>query len=358
MAYIGTAAAGKVLIGAGNGQSARFADIGTNSGLTAHSVVIAEGNSPFTVVPIGGAGTVLTSNGPGSDPTFQTVPAVGAITQITGDSGGPETPTSGNFNLLGSGSITTVGSANTETVQLTGLTNHAVLVGAGTTTITKIAATANTGAVLQNNSGADPSYSTATYPSTTTINQLLYSSAANTVTGLATANRAVITTTSAGVPQATALATDGQLIIGSTAGAPAAAALSAGTGVSIVNGSNSVTINVVGGGFTFTDITGTSQTATVNSGWTTNNAGLVTVTLPSTAAYGSIVWIVGKGAGGWRIAQPNAGSVIHYGNQNTTTGVTGRLDSTNRYDAIQLLCTVADNEWTCTGISQGNITVT
>jgi hypothetical protein len=165
---------------------------------------------------------------------------------ITGDSGGALSPTAGNWNILGSGSITTSGSGSTLTTALTGLTNHAVLVGAGTSTITKIAATANTGAVLQNNSGADPSYSTATYPSTTTINQILYSSANNTVTGLATANRAVLTTSATGVPQATALATDGQLIIGSTAGAPAAATLTQGTGITITNASNSITIAVNG----------------------------------------------------------------------------------------------------------------
>src|SRR5216683_4435763 len=154
----------------------------------------------------------------------------GGISTITGNTGGAESPNgASNFNVVGTGSITIAGSANTETVQLTGLTNHAVLVGAGTATITNIAATANTGAILQNNSGADPSYSTATYPSTTTINQILYSSSANTVQGLATANGGVLTTNSSGVPAITTIATNGQIIIGSTAGSPAAATLTAGS---------------------------------------------------------------------------------------------------------------------------------
>ena len=125
----------------------------------------------------------------------------GLIETITGNSGGAESPTGGNFNILGTGSITVAGSANTETVQLTGLTNHAVLVGAGTATITKVGPSASTGQILQNNAAADPSYSTATYPSTTTINQILYSSSANTVVGLATANGGVFDTSSSGVPQ-------------------------------------------------------------------------------------------------------------------------------------------------------------
>lgn len=47
---------------------------------------------------------------------------------------------------------------------------------------------------------ANPAWSTATWPATTTVNQLLYSSATNTVTGLATANSAVLVTSAAGVP--------------------------------------------------------------------------------------------------------------------------------------------------------------
>lgn len=43
-------------------------------------------------------------------------------------------------------------------------------------------------------------WTTATYPATTTINQLLYSSSANTVTGLATANNSVVVTDGTGIP--------------------------------------------------------------------------------------------------------------------------------------------------------------
>ena len=120
-----------------------------------------------------------------------------AIDSIHPDSGtDPVVPTAaGLVNIVGSGSTTTVGSLNTLTIQLTGLTNHAVLVGAGTTTITKVGPTATTGQVLQSaGAAADPAFSTATYPLTSTINQILYSSASNTITGLATANRGVLTT--------------------------------------------------------------------------------------------------------------------------------------------------------------------
>lgn len=51
MANVGTAAAGKTLIGAGNGSSPRYADIGTNSNLT--GMIVGNGNSAFEgVVPL------------------------------------------------------------------------------------------------------------------------------------------------------------------------------------------------------------------------------------------------------------------------------------------------------------------
>lgn len=110
------------------------------------------------------------------------------------------------------------------------------------------------------------------------------------------------------------------------------------------------------GGITWTEVTGTSQTAAINNGYIANNAGLVTVTLPSTAAVGSLVAVSGKGAGGWRIAQ-NASGIIHFGNLDTTTGIGGRLDSTLTRDSVNLICVVANNEWNVTGAT-GNITVT
>ena len=89
---------------------------------------------------------------------------------------------------------------NTLTTQLTGLTAHAVQVGAGTATLTQVGPSASTGEVLQNNAGADPSYSTATYPNTTVASQLLYSSSTKGIAGLSTANSAVLVTKSFGVP--------------------------------------------------------------------------------------------------------------------------------------------------------------
>lgn len=210
------------------------------------------------------------------------------------------------------------------------------------------------GTVLQGQgAGSNPAYSTATYPATTTINQLLYSNAANTVTGLATANQAVFTTGATGVPVATALATDGQLIIGSTAGVPAAATLTAGTGITVTNGSNSITVATTNVGTTWVDQTTTPVSIVANTGYIANNAGLVTLNMPATAAVGAEFTICGQGAGGW-LLQMNTGQVANLGSSPTTSA--GSLASTNRYDTVKLVCTVANTTFNVL-YAVGNITV-
>lgn len=151
------------------------------------------------------------------------------------------------------------------------------------------------------------------------------------------------------------VATNGQLPIGSTGADPVLATLTAGTGVTITNGTGTITINAAGGALTWTDVTGTTQAMAVNNGYTANNSGTVTLTLPVTAAYGTVMAVVGKGAGGWSIAQ-NSGQTIHFGISNTTSGATGTLSSTKQYDCVFLLCTVANNEFTVYD-SIGNLTV-
>ncbi len=149
--------------------------------------------------------------------------------------------------------------------------------------------------------------------------------------------------------------TNGQLAIGNTGNDPTAATLTAGTGISIANASGSITINATGGGLSWVTVTGTTQAIAVNTGYTANNAGLVTLTLPATAAVGDTTVVVGLGAGGWRVAQ-NASQLIHLGSSTTTTGVAGSLASTNRYDSVTITCVVANTEWT-TRASMGNITI-
>lgn len=167
-------------------------------------------------------------------------------------------------------------------------------------------------------------------------------------------NSSSIVVSSSGVVSYAAM-TNGQLIIGNTGGTPTAATLTAGSGITITNGGGTITIASSSGTSTWTVVTGTSQAMAVDSGYISNNAGLVTLTLPTTAAVGSTIQVQGLGAGGWQIAQ-NASQLIHIGSQVTTTGVSGFLASTNQYDSITILCVVANTTWTVLGGAQGNIT--
>jgi hypothetical protein len=102
-------------------------------------------------------------------------------------------------------------------------------------------------------------------------------------------------------------------------------------------------------------VSGTSQSLSINTGYVTQNASLTTCTLPVTAAFGTLISLSGIGAGGWIVAQ-NTGQFINFGNQVTTTGTGGSIASTNRYDGIDLLCVVANTQWTVR-MASGNLTV-
>lgn len=106
---------------------------------------------------------------------------------------------------------------------------------------------------------------------------------------------------------------------------------------------------------TWTTVTGTSQTMSVANGYISNNASLVTLTLPSTATVGSVIEILNQGAGLFKIAQV-ASQIIHFGNTNTTTGTGGSITALNVGDSISLRCLIANTDWQVIG-SVGNFTM-
>jgi len=154
-------------------------------------------------------------------------------------------------------------------------------------------------------------------------------------TGLATLTaNALYVGNGTSAPSAVSVGTTGQVLQGNTGAAP--------------------TWGTPSAGITWTEVTGTSQSAAVNNGYIANNGGLVTVTLPGTFAVGDIVHVVGKGAGLWNITA-TAGDTIQFGNQASSSG--GTVTATNQYDAIQVIGITANTTWACTGVSQGNLTV-
>ncbi len=211
-----------------------------------------------------------------------------------------------------------------------------------------LAGTATANQLLMSGSNSAPSWSTTTYPATNAINTIMYASSANILGVIAAANSSVLITGATGVPAMSGAMTNGQLIVGSTGAIPVRATLTAGVGISITNGAGTITVAGTGGGLGWTEVTGTTQAMAVDSGYIASNGSQVVLTLPSTAALGTIVSVVGKGAGGWSIHQ-NASQNIQVGSSSTTAGVGGTLTSTNRFDSIQLVCTTANLTWTALG---------
>jgi hypothetical protein len=87
--------------------------------------------------------------------------------------------------------------------------------------------------------------------------------------------------------------TNGQLLIGNTTGNTLTkATLTAGTGISVTNGTGSITIaSTILGVPTMSVVTGTTQSAAVNTHYILTNGSATTVTLPASPTAGDLIWI-------------------------------------------------------------------
>jgi hypothetical protein len=109
-----------------------------------------------------------------------------------------------------------------------------------------------------------------------------------------------------------------------------------GPGIATSGSGNTVTISATGAGFTWTDVTGATQTISVENGYICDRGGGVTFTLPATASVGNEFAIAGK-LGLWTIAQ-NANQQMLLGSSSSTVGVAGSFTATNVGDCIQFVC--------------------
>lgn len=132
----------------------------------------------------------------------------------------------------------------------------------------------------------------------------------------------------------------GQVLVGTTASDPVAATITGSAGVTVTSSTGAIAIAGSGAGITWIAQSTASVTAAVNSAYIITDASAVTVTLPTTAAVGSVVGVVGNGAGGWTLAQ-GAGGNTRFGNVNSTTSIV----STNQYDCIFVVCVIANTTW-------------
>ena len=205
------------------------------------------------------------------------------------------------------------------------------------------------------------SSSTGAFTTVTGASGLLYGTAANTAPTFVTSVGVLITfaagLTITGAKTTTAAATTGYASANIPSGTTPTSPVSGdiwydGTNLKFANGTNTVSLTT---GTTWSVIAGTSATMAPANGYISNNAGLVTLTLPTTAAVGTEIRVAGYGAGGWKIAQ-NASQQIQFGIVNTTSGTGGYLQSVQPSDGVHLVCVVANTNWIVVS-SQGNITV-
>jgi len=144
--------------------------------------------------------SVTGSNGVTASPTTGNVVVSGV--NATTSSVGVASFNSANFTVNGSGqvSISAVPVSEGGTGDST-LTANSVLIGNGTSAVKFAGPSATVGQVLQSAGlSSTPAYSTATYPLTTTVNRLLYSSATNTVSELVSTGNGTLVTSSTGIP--------------------------------------------------------------------------------------------------------------------------------------------------------------
>lgn len=149
---------------------------------------------------------------------------------------------------------------------------------------------------------------------------------------------------------------DGQMLMGVTGGNPVPALLSAGPGISLSFGPGTATISGTASSIGTVEVTSTSMTMVADTRYYANNAGLVTLTLPATAALGTVLIVTGKGAGGWEIVKNVSSQSMIVGSSTVISGSSGSVSSTLPSDSITFSCSAADSVWTSEGMS-GNLTI-
>ena len=357
-----------------------------------------------SIASVGTSGQVLTSNGASALPTFQAAAASG-ITTLTGDTGGAISPSAGNITLnANSNSGETVlfaGSGSTISLKVTD-TNNNTFIGSssgvsgntsgsntsvGSSTFTALQATASGNSAFGVSAGSGITTGAnntfigtfAGFAITTgSTNDVLGRSALSNQVGggsfnicLGQSSGGNYTTTESSnilIGNVGVLAESNVLRIGTSGSGNAQQnkCFIAGVASVAVSSAQMVTINTSTGqmgsqaiptAITWSIITA-DQTAVVNNGYICNKGSALLLTLPATAVVGDSIRVTGiNTALGWKIVQ-SANQQIFFGNQSTTLGATGFLQSAAIGDSVEMVCVVAGASTVYNVISSvGNITV-
>jgi hypothetical protein len=265
-----------------------------------------------------------------------------------------------------SSSIIVIGGTNQASLVLTDTTNFNHILSPADTNVQSALETIDD-LILRGDAASDAQASSAVFTiaggtgitttgagSTMTIALDTPVSATNGGTGISDpTDHSLLVGSGAGAMTELGVATNGQIPIGSTGADPVLATLTGSGAITITNGAGTITIS--GGGTSWKAIT-VNQNIVNYEGYICNKAGLLTLTLPATAAVGTFFEVTGINTDvGWRVAQ-GAGQQIHFGSSSTTAGAGGYLESLHKRDSVKLVCVVADTEWNVIS-SINNITI-
>lgn len=170
-------------------------------------------------------------------------------------------------------------------------------------------------------------------------------------------NGAVISGSTTTSPLTSLTMSNGQLLIGATGAAPAVSTITAGAGISVVNGANSITISASTATVIWNNISA-SQALAVNQGYFVDaTGGAISLSLPATASVGDTIRVykVDSSVNQVKITQ-GAGQSIQLGSSASTTGVAGYIESTAIGNTVELICQTANTGFKV-GSSMGNWTV-
>jgi len=351
----------------GHTSAARLLNNNSNSGQWVTNDLLSMVNAPVDIigaVPManGGTNTVMTASAGAvafSDADSLELSAVGVAGQalVSGGSGTPTwfAPSASQAVITGADGIL----ATEATLALSrGGTNKNFSPGSGAviyfdSNSMEQTSVGNVGQILRSNNNAAPTWTSATYPSSTTANQILYSSATNVIGEITTAATSALVTNSSSVPALTSGAVANRVLRtdGTTVSFDQVALATDVSGIlALANGGSNKNMTAVNGGIIWSDADSMEVTAAGTSGqilqsngaaaptWVNNSGGrdqsyeISNLSLASSVGASALTIAIKDKAG----SDPSAGSPVLVGMRNATAA-TGTYNQRSITGALSLV---------------------